>query len=159
MLPVSTLGVATTVIDMERLIEQLKRHEGVRNHAYKDIGGIWHIGGGRNIDPNPTHKGMGISDEEIDFMLSNDIVRTIKELSSEYPWFNDLEDGARRDGIINMHFNLGRVRFAKFKKAISHMESGDHSAASIEFLDSLWAKQVKGRALEVTDMIKTNTYV
>lgn len=56
-LPVSTLGVATTVIDMERLIEQLKRHEGVRNHAYKDIGGIWHIGAGRNIDPNPRIKG------------------------------------------------------------------------------------------------------
>ena len=58
-----------------------------------------------------------------------------------------------------MHFNLGRVRFAKFKKAIAHMELGNHSDASVEFLDSLWAKQVKGRALEVTDMIKTNTYV
>ena len=58
-----------------------------------------------------------------------------------------------------MHFNLGRVRFAKFKKAIAHMEKEDHEAASVEFLDSLWAKQVKGRSLEVTDMIKTNTYV
>ena len=92
-------------------------------------------------------------------MLSNDIARTIQELSSEYPWFNSLEEGARRDGIINMHFNLGRVRFAKFKKAIAHMEKEDHEAAAVEFLDSLWAKQVKGRSLEVTDMIKTNTYV
>ena len=70
-----------------------------------------------------------------------------------------LEEGARRDRIINMHFNLGRVRFAKYKKAIAHMEDGNHDLASEEFLDSLWAKQVKGRSLEVTDMIKTNTYV
>jgi lysozyme len=97
--------------------------------------------------------------DEIDFMLSNDIVRTIKELSAEYDWFNDLEDGARRDAIINLHFNLGRPRFAKFKKAIAHMEAGNHDMAAIEFLDSRWAKQVKGRSLEVTDMIKTNTYV
>ena len=144
---------------MEKLIETLKRHEGVKSHAYQDQFGTWHIGAGRNIHPKPPHKGMGISDDEIDYMLQNDIERTIKELSSEYQWFNDLEDGARKDGVINMHFNLGRVRFAKFKKAIAHMEMGNYDFAAIEFLDSLWAKQVKGRALEVTDMIKTNSYV
>ena len=144
---------------MEKLIETLKRHEGVRSHAYKDSLGILHIGCGRNIEGSNNHKGLGLSEQEIDFMLSNDIARTIQELSSEYSWFNDLEDGARRDGIINMHFNLGRVRFAKFKKAIGHMERGNHKEASSEFLNSLWAKQVKGRSLEVTDMIKTNTYV
>jgi lysozyme len=92
-------------------------------------------------------------------MLQNDVERTIKELSLEYVWFNDMEEGARRDGIINMHFNLGRFRFAGFKKAIGHMENGSYDAAATEFLDSRWAKQVKGRSLEVTDMIKTNTYV
>ena len=92
-------------------------------------------------------------------MLSNDIALTIQELSEEYRWFQELEEGARRDGIINMHFNLGRYRFAKFVKAIGHMENGNYDAAAAEFLDSLWAKQVKGRSLEVTDMIKTNTYV
>jgi lysozyme len=92
-------------------------------------------------------------------MLQNDIERTIKELSQEYVWFNDMEEGARRDGIINMHFNLGRFRFAGFKKAIGHMENGSYNEAATEFLDSRWAKQVKGRALEVTDMIKTGTYI
>jgi lysozyme len=143
---------------MEKLIEQLKRHEGVRTHAYKDQFGTVHIGAGRNISDGP-HKGLGLSIAEIDFMLSNDIVRTIKELSAEYAWFNDLEEGARRDGIINMHFNLGRLRFSKFVKALGHMEKGSYSAAATEFLDSLWARQVKGRSLEVTDMIKTNKYV
>ena len=105
----------------------------------------------RDFDPTET--------TAVEFLLENDIVRTIKELSREYPWFNDLEEGARRDAIINMHFNLGRARFASFKMALYHMENGRHQDASSEFLNSKWAKQVKGRALEITDMISTNTYV
>ena len=153
------MGQAMLENNMKELIEILKRHEGVRSYAYKDSLGLLHIGCGRNIDGSPSHKGLGLSEEEIDLMLSNDIVRTIKELSDEYSWFNELEDGARRDAIVNMHFNLGRPRFAQFKKAIAHMEKGSYDAAAAEFLDSLWARQVKGRSLEVTDMIKTNTYV
>jgi len=144
---------------MEQLIKQLKRQEGVKHFAYRDSLGVLTIGCGRNISNSEKHHGLGISDDEIDYMLQNDIERTIKELSREYPWFNDMEEGARRDAIINMHFNLGRARFAGFKKAIGHMEMGDHDQAALEFLDSRWAKQVKGRAIEVTDMIKTGTYI
>ena len=155
----SSLVEITLEDNMEKLIAMLKRHEGVKTHAYKDSLGVLTIGCGRNISDSERHHGLGISDDEIDYMLQNDIERTIKELSREYSWFNELEEGARRDGIINMHFNLGRVRFASFRLAIAHMEKGDHDLASVEFLRSKWAKQVKGRSLEVTDMIKTNTYV
>jgi lysozyme len=144
---------------MEKLIATLKRHEGVKTHAYRDSLGILTIGCGRNINNSSKHKGIGLTIDEIEYMLQNDVERTIKELSQEYAWFNDMEEGARRDAIINMHFNLGRFRFAGFKKAIAHMENGSYDAAATEFLDSRWAKQVKGRSLEVTDMIKTNTYV
>jgi len=145
--------------NMEKLIATLKRHEGVKHFPYRDSLGIQTIGCGRNISKSEKHHGLGISDDEIDYMLQNDIERTIKELSQEYVWFNDMEEGARRDGIINMHFNLGRFRFAGFKKAIGHMENGSYNEAATEFLDSRWAKQVKGRAIEVTDMIKTGTYI
>ena len=158
-LPVSMDQVAMSENKMDKLIETLKRHEGVKSHAYQDPMGTWHIGAGRNIHAEGSNKGMGLSEDEIDYMLSHDIVRTSKELTEEYPWFRTLDEGARRDGIINMHFNLGRYRFAKFVKAIGHMEAENYDEAAAEFLDSRWAKQVKGRSLEVTDMIKTNTYV
>jgi len=125
---------------MEKLIATLKRHEGVKTHAYRDSLGVLTIGCGRNINNSSKHKGIGISMDEIEYLLQNDIERTIKELSREYPWFNDMEEGG-------------------FKKALIHMENGSHNKAATEFLDSRWAKQVKGRSLEVTDMIKTNTYV
>jgi len=154
-----SLDAAAMEHDMEKLLETLKRHEGVKHHAYRDSLGVLTIGCGRNISDSRRHHGLGLSDAEIDYMLQNDIERTIKELSSEYAWFNDLEEGARRDAIINMHFNLGRLRFATFKRAIAHMENANHQEAATEFLHSKWAKQVKGRALEVTDMILTNDYV
>ena len=45
-------------------------------------------------------------------------------------------------------FNLGRVRFAKFKRRLSPIwRRVIIQKASVEFLDSLWAKQVKGRGL------------
>ena len=146
---------------MDKLIEQLKRHEGVKNHAYKDQYGTWHIGAGRNIHPDGLNKGMGITDTEIDYMLSNDVARTIAELAKEYSWFNDLEEGARRDGIINMHFNLGRVRFAKFKKAIAHMEAGNHDICKCRVSRlTLWAQAGQNVELsKLPHMIKTNTYV
>ena len=144
---------------MEQLIKQLKRHEGVRTHAYRDINGLLHIGCGRNIDGDTARKGPGLTMREIDEMLQNDIEVSIKELSKTYPWFNDLEDGARKDAVVNLHFNMGGPTLAKFKKALAHMETGSYDEAAAEFLSSRWAKQVKRRAIEVTDMIKTGTYI
>jgi lysozyme len=45
-----------------------------------------------------------------------------------------------------------------FKRALSAMEREEYAEAATEFLDSRWAKQVGGRALELTDLIKTGEY-
>lgn len=145
---------------MYELIEQLKRHEGVvktndRHVIYKCPAGFYTLGIGRNVDANG---GIGLTDEEVDHLLENDIIRTIKELTGEYDWFGQLDDGARKDAIINMHFNLGATKFRTFKNAIEHMQKGSYAEASTEFLNSRWATQVKGRAIEVTDQIRTNKY-
>lgn len=140
---------------MDRLIEQLKRHEGVETHAYKCSSGKLTIGVGRNIDPEG---GIGLSMDEIEYLLSNDILRCIKELSAEYPWFGDLDE-VRQEATINIFLNLGATKFRLFKRALAAMEEGDYDTASTEFLDSLWAKQVGGRALELTDIIRSGEYV
>ena len=143
-----------------KLLEMLKRHEGEvktngRHVAYKCPEGYWTIGVGRNIDPE---NGIGLSDEEVNFLLENDILRVIKELSSEYPWFNDLDD-VRKDAMIDIAFNLGATRLRGFRRALAAMEAANYKEAATEFLDSRWAKQVGGRALEVTDMIASGEYV
>jgi GH24 family phage-related lysozyme (muramidase) len=55
---------------MDKIVEVLRRHEGVRSHAYKCSAGYITIGVGRNIDQDG---GLGLSDDEVDYLLSNDI--------------------------------------------------------------------------------------
>ena len=139
----------------EKLLEMLKRHEGVEHHIYRCSAGFWTIGSGRNVDPNG---GLGLSDDEVDYLLENDIARVIKELSSEYAWFNDLDD-VRKDAMIDISFNLGATRLRGFKKALAAMEVADYTLAAKEFLDSKWSRDVKGRAHELASMIATGEYL
>jgi lysozyme len=145
---------------MKKLLEMLKRHEGEvvtngRHVAYKCPSGYWSLGIGRNIDPNG---GIGLSQEEVDMLLENDIARVIKELASEYTWFNDLDD-VRKDAMIDISFNLGATRLRGFRRALAAMEKGNYKEASTEFLDSKWKRDVGGRALELSDMIATGEYL
>ena len=139
---------------MDKLLEMLKRHEGVESHAYECSEGKITVGVGRNID---QEGGIGLSDDEVDYLLQNDVERVIKELATEYTWFGDLDD-VRRDAMVDISFNLGATRLRLFKRALAAMEEADYKVAATEFLDSKWAKQVGGRALELTDMISSGEY-
>jgi lysozyme len=136
---------------MSKLIETLRRHEGVKNTLYKCTSDKWTIGVGRNLED------VGLSEEEIDMLLLNDIKRT-KELMDDYiPWYNDLDE-VRQEALINFVFNVGIGTTMKFKNAMAALEAHDYDTAAIEMLDSNWAKQVGSRAEEVTQMIKTGEY-
>jgi len=136
---------------MSRLIETLRRHEGVKNTLYKCTSDKWTIGVGRNLED------VGLSEEEIDMLLLNDIVRT-KELMDDYiPWHSDLDE-VRQEALINFVFNVGIGTTMKFKNAMAALEEHDYDTAATEMLDSNWAKQVGSRAIEITQMIKTGEY-
>ncbi len=137
---------------MSQLSDQLRIHEGVRKHVYLCSAGYETIGVGRNI----SESGLGLSDDEIDYLLENDINRCRKELEA-YSWFSDLDD-VRQDALINMCFNVGLSRLLNFKNALASMEAGQYDDAAEHFLDSRWAAQVGNRALEVAHMIRTGEY-
>jgi lysozyme len=138
---------------MSKLSDQLRVHEGVRSHAYKCSANMITVGVGRNIDENG---GLGLSDDEIDYLLENDIRRCKQELIT-LPWFSEI-DSVRQDALINMCFNLGMTRLLGFKNALTAMSVGDYDTAADEFMDSRWAKQVGYRAEEVCTMIRTGNY-
>ena len=137
---------------MSKLFDQLRIHEGVRRHVYLCSAGYETIGEGRNI----AESGLGLSDDEIDYLLQNDVARCRKELES-FDWFSDLDE-VRQDALINMCFNLGLSRLTNFKNALASMAVGAYSDAAEHFLDSLWARQVGNRAQEVAHMIRTGEY-
>tara|TARA_R110001592_G_scaffold15078_2_gene66366 strand:- start:32 stop:454 length:423 start_codon:yes stop_codon:yes gene_type:complete len=138
----------------DKLIEMLKRHEGVESHAYKCSENKITIGVGRNVDKSG---GLGLSDDEVDYLLQNDIDRVSSELDSEYEWFAGLDD-VRQDAMIDISFNLGQTRLRAFKNALAAMAKGDWRAAADEFMDSRWSGQVGNRAKELTEMIRTGSY-
>ena len=138
----------------EKLLEMLKRHEGVESHVYRCSAGYETIGVGRNI----SKSGLGLADDEVDYLLENDIVRVIKELSSEYPWFRGLDD-VRKDAMIDISFNLGATRLRGFRRALAAMDAADYKTASLEFLDSKWSRDVKGRSTELAYMIEMGEYL
>ena len=137
---------------MMNLIDTLVRHEGLRRLAYEDSLGILTIGVGRNIQE------VGLSDDEIYYLLKNDIRRCETELDNAFRWYKHL-DQVRQEAMINLCFNLGITRLRKFKHALRAMEAKDYEDAADEFLDSLWATQVGQRAVEVAEMIRTGNYV
>jgi lysozyme len=137
---------------MSKLSDQLRIHEGVRSHVYLCTAGYETIGVGRNI----AESGIGLSDDEIDYLLENDIKRCKQELVS-LSWFPDL-DPVRQDAIVNLCFNLGLTRLMGFQNAMGAMAVGDYEKAADEFLDSRWAKQVGQRSLDVAHMIRTGEY-
>jgi len=136
---------------MSKLIDTLRRHEGVKDTLYKCTSDKWTIGVGRNLED------VGLSEEEIDFLLLNDIIRT-KDLMDNYmPWHKDL-DKVRQEALINFVFNVGIGTAMKFKNGMSSLEEGDYPSAAAHMLDSAWAKQVGDRAIEITQMIETGEY-
>lgn len=139
---------------MKNLREMIKRHEGVKDRVYLCSAGYETIGVGRNI----SESGIGLTADEIDYLLDNDIIRCIKELNSNFPWFGNLDE-AREHAIIDICFNLGITRLLKFKKALAAMESGRWGDAADEFYDSKWAKQVGSRAVEICQIIRDGKYV
>lgn len=138
---------------MDKLVSMITRHEGVRSHVYKCSVGMETIAIGRSIGPG----GLGLSDDEISYLLVNDINRVIDELSASFPWFLDLDE-VRRDAIIDLCFNLGITKLLHFKNGIDAMEDQSYDSAAIHFLDSRWAQQVGDRAEELCEMIRTGEY-
>lgn len=129
------------------IFEQLKHHEGVRRLPYECPAGKLTIGVGRNLDDR------GLSDDEIDLLLRNDIWTAMQELDAVWPEWRKLSRN-RQDALIDMMFNLGRTRFRKFEKFLSALKSGDYAKAADEMLNSKWANQVGKRAETLARMMR-----
>lgn len=133
------------------IIEQLKRDEGTRLKAYRDSVGKLTIGTGRNLDD------VGISQDESDFMLKNDIDKATEQLAENLPWTSQLDD-ARHGALVNLTFNMGIAGLMSFKKMLAALESGDNQGASDHLLDSKYAEQVGPRAHRLAKQFETGVW-
>ena len=133
-------------MNKEKLIAWIKYNEGYDNMPYVCTAGKLTIGYGRNLQDN------GISLDEADLMLENDMKRVEKDLLN-CQWYLDAPSQVK-DAIFNMWFNLGLPRLLGFKKMIAAIKDKNWTVAAIEALDSKWATQVGNRAKVIAVMIR-----
>jgi len=138
-------------MNREKLIAHLVQEEGKVNKPYRDTVGKWTAGVGRNLDD------VGLSDDEIMYLLGNDINRVEKQLDTNLTWWRGMCD-ARQNALASMCFQLGISGLLAFKNSLQLLRNGQYSAAADEFLNSKWASQVPARAKRVTDMIRAGEY-
>jgi len=134
-----------------KLIRQLKRHEGMKLKPYKCTAGKLTIGIGRNLDD------VGISEDEAETLLRHDIIEASKQLLNAFPWMANLND-ARISAMINFTFNVGIGTVKKFKITLGHMKNHAFEEAAAEMLTSRWSEQVGDRSIEITDQIRTGRW-
>lgn len=132
----------------ETLVDLLKRHEGVQHFPYTDTAGKTTIGAGRNLTDN------GLSPDEVEYLLQNDIKTAEHELDRLFPRWRTLQR-QRRWALVSMMFNLGAPKYLTFHKFWKAMLEGDYETAANEMLDSKWANQVGSRAVELADMMRS----
>ena len=133
-------------MDYKILEQWLKKDEGFDKFPVKDTVGKLTLGYGRNIQD------CGISADEAELMLKNDIKNCEQQLSG-YSWYNKSPDNVKM-ALINMCF-MGIEKLLGFKKMIKAIDEENWTIASIEAVNSEWAKQVgKRRSNEVAIMIR-----
>ena len=133
---------------MDRIKEQLVRHEGLRLKPYRCTAGKLTIGIGRNLDD------CGISQSEAYIMLINDIMNCEKQLQAKIPDIYNGLDEVRKSVLLNMCFNLGINGLLGFKNTLAFVKAGDWERAANNMLVSRWAKQVGRRAIELSELMR-----
>lgn len=136
------------------LIAQLRQEEGSVPYAYQDHLGYWTIGVGRLID---RRKGGGLSPDEIDYLLSNDVAKYSREVFAALPWARDLDE-PRQAVLIGMAFQMGTAGLLGFKNTLAMVKAGRYTEAATGMLNSKWAQQTPGRAARMSRQMETGEW-
>jgi len=133
---------------LQKVKEQLLKHEGLKLKPYRCPAGKLTIGVGRNLEAN------GISQKEAFILLENDILRCESELLDEIPEvYSGLNDN-RKLVLLNLCFNLGITGLLGFKNTLAFVGAGDFERAANGMFASKWAKQVGVRSIELSELMR-----
>ena len=129
------------------ILNDIKRHEGFRSTVYQCTEGYDTIGYGFAI------KDLVLDEDVAELILMKKLHKLLERIRIAFPWFKDIDDKAK-SVVVNMCYQLGLSGFSKFKKTIYLLETEQYEDASIEMLDSLWAKQTPSRARELSEALR-----
>ena len=132
---------------MKDLIDSIKKHEGYVGVVYKDSLGIDTIGYGFAI------KDLELDRDICDIILERKIHQLEDMVVLKFDWYVDMPEEIK-NVVMEMCYQIGVTGFSKFRKTIRYLMNKQWQEASIEMLDSLWARQTPNRAKELSNRVK-----
>lgn len=136
----------------EKAKKMLLIDEGLKLKPYRCSAGKLTIGYGHNLDD------LGITQRIADELLNDDLQIAKKTCRKIFGDLFERWSENRQLGWINLAFNLGYSRLSKFKNTIRAAQVEDWLEVETGLRQSLWFKQVKGRAERVIGMICHETF-
>lgn len=135
-------------MNIDKLLASIELHEGLELKPYTDTTGHLTIGYGTNLS-------AGITIAEAIFLLNDRLNSTVLLCEAQNWWPNVKDDDVRSRAMIEIVYNMGIEKIEEFKNALGFLIKNNYIACAQEFMDSLWAKQVGDRAIELTQMMAT----
>jgi len=134
------------------LKEKIKIHEGFRDMIYLDSLGKKTIGYGHLIvHEDKFVEGKAYPKKELEALFDKDFNKGW-DLMIQFCEVNSLDVSEEAQEVLcEMIFQMGYSGVGKFKNMIKALQNKEYKVASIEMLDSRWAKQTPNRAKELSD--------
>ena len=143
-------------MNLERLMESVKKHEGYRNKVYLDTLGKRTVGVGHLCVEDFWEDDKEYEERFLMEILAEDLQNAIngaRELKEEHSC-TDIDEIAQ-EIIVEMVFQLGKNGVSKFKNMWKALSEHNYTGASYEMLDSKWAKQTPNRAKSMAELMKS----
>ena len=143
-------------MNLERLMESVKQHEGYRNKVYLDTLGKRTVGVGHLCTEDWWEDDKEYEEEFLMKILEEDLLEAIEGASTLMLQHDcsDIDEKAH-EIIIEMVFQLGMTGVSKFKNMWKALSEHNYTGASYEMLDSKWAKQTPNRAKSMAELMKS----
>ena len=149
-----------------RLIADLYNQEGNREFAYDDATGKTVKTGGSikgNLSIGIGHNlaAQGLTQDERDYILNNDISETVALLDANIPWWRELDE-VRQNVLVNMCFNMGwgdgKHGLSSFRNTLDAFRRKDFRAAAEGIRNSRAYTQAPRRYVKIAAMVDTGEY-
>ena len=142
------------MIDMGKLLESVKKHEGFRDTIYLDTLSKRTVGYGHLCVEDHWEDGKKYDKEYLKEILEKDLQSAIDQADDMCSNLTISDDA--KIIIIEMIFQLGGTGVSKFRKmwAAFQEDPPNYFEAHVQMLDSRWAKQTPNRASEMAEQMQ-----
>jgi len=136
-------------MNYDKLLESVKKHEGFRDTVYLDTLNKRTVGYGHLCVEDFWEDGKEYDEDFLMGILEKDLQSAIDQADDMCKGLTISDDA--KIIIIEMIFQLGGTGVSKFRKMWQALQQDppDYAEASVQMLDSRWAKQTPNRAQEM----------